>query len=519
MNKKAVKTIGLIMFIILISKLLGLVREMFLAGYYGAGIEAAAFSTAADIPLKFFDLAFGAAVTSTFIPVFNKYLKNDDTDGGFLFASRFINIIFLLTAVLAVIGIIFSEQLIVLFLPGGSSEVQALASQLLKILFPTAIMAGLAFSMVSILQSMGQFTIPAMISLFPNVLTIIYLIFLNKHYGIVGLAVTFLIAWMMQVLIQIPFIKRKNFIYTPSMRFNDPGIKKVSKMVLPILIGSWVTPVSLFMLGAFASFMGDESVAAIKYANRLYLILAGIFVFAMMNYLFPLMSRQAEDSDPEPFNNTYRRAFESVVFFIIPLSVGAYLLSPNLISIVYERGAFTAENALLTARAFAGFCPAIFGYSLYEITSKAYYARKKVIAPTIMSVLTLVVAFTLSYVVVFRTELDLGYVSLAFSIGITLAAIILVILFNRSTGGILKGRSTAELVKGIIGSSMMGVAVLLFKTLIIDKSNAGLGVELLLVLAAVLIGLTVYAVMMALLKSPTFAYYYKWAKEKIGKGN
>jgi len=229
------------------------------------------------------------------------------------------------------------------------------------------------------------------------------------------------------------------------------------------------------------------------------------------------MSRQAEDSNPEPFNDTYRRAFESVVFFIIPLSVGAYLLSPNLISIVYERGAFTAENAALTARAFAGFCPAIFGYSLYEITSKAYYARKKVVAPTIMSVLTLVVAFILSYIFVFRTDLDLGYVSLAFSIGITLAAIILVILFNRSTGGILKGRSTAELFRGIAGSTMMGAAVLLFKTFIIDKSNAGLGVQLLLVLAAVLLGLTVYAVMMALLKSPTFAYYYKWAREKIGR--
>lgn len=515
MNKKAVKTIGLIMFIILISKLLGLVREIFLAGYYGASTEAAAFTTAADIPLKFFDLAFGAAVTSTFIPVFNKYLKSDDTDGGFLFASRFINIIFIMTAILAVLGIIFSEQLIGLFLPGGSPEVLALASQLLKILFPTAVMAGLAFSMVSILQSMGQFTVPAMISLFPNVLTIIYLIFLNKHFGIVGLAVTFVIAWLMQVLIQIPFIRRKNFIYTPSIRFNDPGIKKVSKMVLPILISSWVTPVSLFMLGAFASFMGDESVAAIKYANRLYLILAGIFVFAMMNYLFPLMSRQAEDDDTGPFNETYKRAFESVVFFIIPLAVGAYLLSPNLISIVYERGAFTADDALLTARAFAGFCPAIFGYSLYEITSKAYYARKKVVAPTIMSVLTLAVAFILSYAVVFWTGLDLGYVSLAFSIGITLAAIILVILFNIKTGRILKGRSTAELLRAITGSMMMGTVVILFKTFIINKVVAGLGIEMLLVLAAVLLGLTVYAGMMAVLKSPTFKYYYNWAIEKV----
>ncbi|MDX1357947.1 MAG: murein biosynthesis integral membrane protein MurJ, partial [Clostridia bacterium] len=94
MNKKAVKTISMIMVIILLSKLLGLVRDMFLTGYYGQGMVLDAFTTASDIPLKFFDLAFGAAVTSTFIPVFNTFLKKDDRKNGFLFASRFINIIF-----------------------------------------------------------------------------------------------------------------------------------------------------------------------------------------------------------------------------------------------------------------------------------------------------------------------------------------------------------------------------------------------------------------------------------------
>lgn len=515
MNKKAVKTIGMIMFIILISKLLGLARDMFLAGYYGSGMILDAFTTAADIPLKFFDLAFGAAVTSTFIPVFNTYLKDDDTESGYLFASRFINIVVLMTSVIAILGMIFSRQLIGLFLPGGSAEGQALASKLLTIMFPAAVLAGIAFSMVSILQSLGQFKIPAMISLFPNVLMIGYLLLFNKNLGIEGLAVTFLLAWLLQVLIQIPFIKQKNFIYSPSLRFDDPGIKKVSKMVLPILISSWIAPVSLFVLAAFASYIEEGAVTSIRLANRLYLILAGIFVFAMMNYLFPLMSRQAADDDKTEFGNTYKRAFESLCFFIIPLSVGAFLLSPNLISILYERGQFTKEAADMMTLAFAGFCPAIFGYSLYEITSKAYYANKKVVAPTILSLVALVLTLTLSYAAVFWINLGIGFISLSFSIGITVSAIVLAIVFNKSMGKILKGRSTAELLRSIVGSVTMGAVVFIFKKYVLDKAAVGFWPGLLTTITAAVLGFGVYIIIMALLKSPTLGYYYRWTREKF----
>ncbi|HPJ22042.1 MAG TPA: lipid II flippase MurJ, partial [Clostridia bacterium] len=273
MNKKAVKTIGLIMIIILLSKLLGLARDMFLAGYYGSGPVLDAFTTASDIPLKFFDLAFGAAVTSTFIPVYNTYLNNKKEE-GFLFASRFMNIVFVIISLVCILGILFSDQLIAMFIPGAGAEARMLAARLLRIMFPAAAMAGLAFSMISILQSMGQFTVPAMISLFPNVLMIGYLIFFNERFGVTGLAVAFLLAWVLQVVVQLPFIVKKGFQYSLSLRIDDPGIKRVSRMVLPILVSSWVTPVSLFILAAVASYLGEGAVTSIRLSNRLYLILA-----------------------------------------------------------------------------------------------------------------------------------------------------------------------------------------------------------------------------------------------------
>lgn len=515
MNRKAVKTIGLIMIIILLSKLLGLARDMFLAGYYGSGQILDAFTTASDIPLKFFDLAFGAAVTSTFIPVYNTYLSSKKEE-GFLFASRFINIVFLVISAVSIIGIFFSNQLVTLFIPGANVEVQMLAAKLLRIMFPAAAMAGLAFSMISILQSMGQFTVPAMISLFPNVLMIGYLIFFNERFGVIGLAVAFLLAWVLQVLVQIPVIMKKGFRYSLSFRMNDPGIKKVSKMVLPILVSSWVTPVSLFILAAIASFLGEGAVTSIRLSNRLYLILAGIFVFAMMNYLFPLMSRQALETDSTEFKETYRRAFESLCFFIIPLSIGALLLSGDIISLLYERGQFTPEASKMMAVAFAGFTPAIFGYSLYEITSKAYYAGKKVLVPTIISLTTLIATLGLSCIVVFATDLGIGFVSLSFSVSILISSIIMVFLFNKEKKNIIESRSKLELFRGLVGSVIMGVSVFGLRELLIGNTSAMLfWTKLLLILAVVIIGLIVYLGSMAAMKSPTFMYYFRWVKEKL----
>jgi murein biosynthesis integral membrane protein MurJ len=378
-------------------------------------------------------------------------------------------------------------------------------------MFPAAAFAGLAFSMISILQSMGQFTVPAMISLFPNVLMIGYLLLFNEKFGVKGLAVVFLLAWLMQVLVQIPFIRQKKFIYTPSVSFNDPGIKRVSKMVLPILVSSWVTPVSLFILAAFASYMGEGAVTSIRLSNRLYLILAGIFVFAMMNYLFPLMSRQSEDTDKSDFMNTYRRAFESLCFFIIPLSAAAFILSPNIISVLYERGEFTARASKMMAVAFSGFTPAIFGYSLYEITTKAYYAGKKVIVPTLLSIATLASTLTLSFVVVFATDLGIGFVSLSFSISILIASVIMAALFNKSHKGSFNKRSMTELLRGIVGTALMTFVLYIFTEYIFVSTR------IVSTLLTAIMGSIAYILAMALMKSPTFMYYYEWIREKVVK--
>jgi putative peptidoglycan lipid II flippase len=188
-----------------------------------------------------------------------------------------------------------------------------------------------------------------------------------------------------------------------------------------------------------------------------------------------------------------------------------------MISLLYERGQFTKDAAGMMAVAFAGFTPAIFGYSLYEITSKAYYAGKKVLVPTVVSLATLISTLVLSCIVVFATNLGIGFVSLSFSLSILISSVVMVVLFNKANGRIIESRSRNELLRSILGSVVMGACIVAFRELLMKGDGLTFGLRLFLTFAVAIVGLMVYSLTMALMKSPTFMYYFNWVKEKSGR--
>ena len=209
-KNNAVKAVSFMMIITLIGKILGLVREQFLAWNYSIGPQANAFSTASLIPRIFFDVVFASAISASFIPVFNEYMQKKGKEEAFRLSNNFITMVGILTTILTMLGIIFAPQLTSCFASGFNAETAALCTSLLRILFPATIFTGLAFSFVGILQSMDEFNIPAAMSIASNAVIIIYYIFFNKRFGIYGLTIAFLIGWAMQALMQIPALLKES---------------------------------------------------------------------------------------------------------------------------------------------------------------------------------------------------------------------------------------------------------------------------------------------------------------------
>ena len=377
-GNQAVKAVSFMMMITLTGKVLGLVREQFLAANYGLGMEASAFMVASRIPRTFFDAVFASAISASFIPIFNEYLKKKGKDEAFLLANRFITLIATVTVIMMLLGIVFSKEFVWLFANGFDANTAELSASLSRLLFPTILFTAIAFSFVGILQSLDEFNIPAAISVASNAIIILYFIFFNEKFGIYGLTSAFLIGWAMQAFIQIPSLQRKGYWYRPNFHFRDAGLKKIGRLMLPVMISTWVQPINFMINCRFASQLhaGKQGVAALEYANNLYTIIVGVFVLAIANLIFPRLSRISGEEDRLEFGTTVKVTLRSMMFLLVPMMVGMMALSRPLVALIYERGDFGADGTLLTSTALFFFSLGVLGYGVQTILSRAFYANQ-----------------------------------------------------------------------------------------------------------------------------------------------
>lgn len=424
--KKAVKTVGFMFIMILLAKVLGQVREMFIASAFGAGGIADAYYAASTLPLNLFDIVFASAISSAFIPVYNSFVEKDGIEEGDRFASSFVNVILTGSVVISVILMIFAGGLVKIMAPGLSGEVYSLAVQLTVIMMPIIVFASLTFCFTGILQSKGEFNIPAIISIISNGAVIIYLIFFNKYFGIYGLAVSLLIGWGLQFAVQLPSAYKNGFRYKKI--FYHKGLKDVVKLALPVLAGTWIQPISNMINNAYASSL-DRGISSLNYASKLYLIVSTVFTVSVTNYVFPLLSKQSASENESDYKKTLCASFKIIVAVLIPISVLMLALHTPIIEIIYKRGSFDDEAVRLTAGAFFWYSVGIIFYGVLDLLNKAFYARKNSIVPALTAVSAILINFVLSY---FLKNL-MGIYGLALSAALVYAymAIVLFVALNK----------------------------------------------------------------------------------------
>ncbi len=447
------------------AKILGMLRDILIASMYGTQTaEAIAFSSASRIPVLFFDIALGSAVTSAFIPVFNEYLSNDGKDAALGLANKFINLVGIITLVLSGLGMCFSSQLVYLIAGGYEPAIQQLITSLIIILFPMIIFTGLAFCIVGILQSFGEFIVPALISLISNGFLIIYLVICRDKFGVEGVARAMVVAWSLQFFVQIPSLYKTGFRYRFSFAFNDSGIKKILLLALPIIFSSWVQPINNLINIRLASSLAEQgSVAALDYANRLYIILVGVFAYAVTNLIFPSLSRAAGSDDSNGFADIISTGIRYALVVIVPVMAAFLLLSKPIISLVYERGQFDSHSTMLTSSALFYYSWGMVGYALQEISNRAFYAKQDGKTPMLISVCGICLNIALSLVFIILLKLDHRALAFSASISANIMGFGALIIANRRYKGIISKDFCICALKILISALIMiGVVALIY---------------------------------------------------------
>ena len=492
MKKNIIKTFTFMFSAMFLAKVLGLLRNIVFAKFYGTGLESTAFFTASRIPTQLLDITLGAAISSTFIPVFNEFLQKEGKKRAFEFANHFLNVIILISGILSIIGIVLAPQVVKLIAPKLDVQAVEITITLTRILFPVMLFTAVAVVFVGLLQSLDEFNIPAIISVVSNGILIGYLFLFNDRFGIKGVAVAMLFGWLTQILVQIPSVYKKGFRYHPSLDFKDEGIKKIVVLALPILISTWVQPINNIVNIRLASGLEqDRAVSAIEYAYTLFLIIVGVFSYTLSNIVFPELSKLSADKKQDRFNELVTNSIKITVLFVLPMAMGMAFLSHNMIKIIYERGEFTEVSTMLTANALKYYAIGMIGYGIMELLNKVFYAFQDSKTPMKTSLFAILFNIILSLYLVKM----MGYVGLPLAASITsiVTAIMMLTVIIRKMHISFKDVFLKDILKCFVATFLMGMILYL-----IHMMNMGIIIETVLM---ILYGVGIYFAVLLLLRS------------------
>jgi len=480
--------------IILAAKGMGLVRDILIAGAYGTTDAAIAYETASKLPVTVFDLVLGGVVTSAFIPVYNSISVKEGRKSALSFAQSYMNFILVITSVMTLLGVVFAPWLVTFMAPELNEASRTLAAELTRIMFPMIIFCGTAFSFVGYLQSEGEYNIPALISLVSNLIMVGYLLFLNETFGITGLAVSMLIGWAAQAAVQIPSVRKHGFRFRIKAKLNTEPIRRAAKNTLPILIATWTSPICNLINTRLASGIeGGRAITALGYANRLYVIIVGVFSFVATNLLFPYFSRAAASGDRDESDRLIRTSVKTLTFIIAPISAGLMVLAKPFTSLIYERDTFTAADTLLTAEALRFYAVGMVFCAVNEVLTKAFFAEEKTKIPMISAICSMV--FNIAVITLFGEKLGVGGIALVSGIAVMLNMAINGIIAKKTAVFRPSAGDAWDILKSILSAAVMGGAVWGIFTL-----TAQMGALLSLTLS-VLTGVAVYALLTLILRS------------------
>lgn len=451
-SKKMLKTAGFMAIATFLAKALGLLRDMLIAAFFGTGIEADAYMTATRLPTMLFDIVIGGVISAAFIPVFNSVLEKKDKDKALEFANRFIGMVLLISGLIAVLGIVFADNLITFMAPDFNAKTHELAKELTMIMFPMIIFTGLAFSFVGILQSFGEFNIPAIMSLVSNLAVIVYFVLFGKRFGVYGLSITMLLAWGLQVVIQIPSLVRFKYKFKPRLNFRDENIKSAMKLALPMLISTWVQPLYTIVNTRLASGI-YKGVSSLEYANRLYLVITGVFSFVITNLMFPKMSRANVSGKGDEAREMLTISLKLVTFVILPVMAVFIVLAYPIIAILYEHGDFVYDDTLRTGTALACYSLGMIGMAYNEILSKTFFSMQNSKTPMVNAILSMVVNIIVAYTLSGR--FGISGLAIATACGSTVNAILNYICIKKHYQTVFDKQDKKDIFKTVVSACIM----------------------------------------------------------------
>ncbi len=379
-----------------LSRIAGLLREMVAAAYYGTTVQASAFTLAFQVPNLLRALVADAALSAAFVPVFTELLEQGRRKEAYRLAGSLFGLILAVLGVITVVFFVAAPLLMPLFTGSTFSEADdMLTAGLSQVMFPIVVILGLNGLVVGILNAHDHFSVPAIAPLVWNVVIIAALVGLQGVFDgreeIYAYAVGILVGTVVQFAMVLPVLRQVGFPLSINLRWRDPRIAQVLKLMLPVTIGLGVINISLVINSVLGTLVSEGATRAIDAAFRIYMLPQGMFSVAVATVLFPHLSRLAARRDLPGLRRWSGDGMRLIFLILMPCAAATAALAEPITRLVFERGTFGPEATEQTAEALLWFSFSLPFSGANLLLTRTFFSLQRPWTPTRLAAVSLVV--------------------------------------------------------------------------------------------------------------------------------
>ena len=385
----------------LASRVLGFARDVVFARIFGAGMAMDAFVIAFQIPNFLRRLFAEGAFSQAFVPVLNEYKAQRGHGEVKELADRVTGTLGVVLFFMTLVGVLAAPLFIMLFAPGYLDDpgTRALASEMLRLTFPSLVFLSLTALAGGILNTYGRFGVPAFTPVFLNLVLIAAAVWLAPRMSqpVVALAVGVFVAGLVQLVFQLPFLAGLKLLPRPRWGWRDPGVQKILRLMAPAIVGSSMAQVNLIVDRIIASFLVTGSISWLYYSDRLLEFPLGIFAIALATVILPGLSRRHAEQSMEAFSATLDWALRLVAVIAVPAAVGMFVLAGPMLATLFNYGEFAAHDVRMASLSLMAYAVGLVAFTLVKVLTPAYFSRHDAKTPVKYSIRSLFLNIGLNF--------------------------------------------------------------------------------------------------------------------------
>jgi putative peptidoglycan lipid II flippase len=504
----------------MLSRIFGFIRDMVVAAFFGAAAATDAFFVAFRIPNLLRRLLGEGSLTVAFVPVFTEYLTKKSREEAIELANVVFTILSIILVIVSLIGVLLSPLIVLAMAPGFANLPYQfdLAVFLTRLMFPYIFFISLVALCMGILNSLRHFAAPALSPVILNICMIIATLLLHSFFAepIVALAIGVMAGGVLQLAMQWPFLVKMGIRLKLNFNFRHPGLRQMGRLLIPTLIGSAVYQLNIFIGTILASLLAKGSVSFLYYADRVVELPLGVFAIAVGTATLPSLSEQAAKGSFDDLKKTLSFSLRLILFIAIPATVALIALRVPIISVLFQRGAFNASSAILTAQALFYYALGLWAFSAIRVIDAAFFALQDRKSPLKAAFVALFINIAMSVVLMY--PLKHGGLALATSIASAVNVFMLSVILWRKIGPFLDREFYRSLLKVLISSIIMGISIYLVGFFLSWDINASLSSRCIYLVSCISLGIVVFFSASIMTRNAELLFFLDHFKRRIFRG-